>query len=157
MAPLRSDNKSGLCATCYRRAYQLANQLHLNEKQRMYREGDIPRYLLQTARKRAKANGVEFDLTVDQIHVPTHCPLLGVELHMGSRENHEHAPSLDRIDNALGYTPSNIQVLSMAANRAKSNLSEEQLRVFCTAYLASQGLQVCSVPRFMLASQWEIA
>lgn len=38
----------------------------------------------------------------------------------------ENSPSIDRIQNDLGYVPGNIGVISMLANRIKSSLTLEQ-------------------------------
>lgn len=46
------------------------------------------------------------------------------------------SPSLDRIDNRMGYVPGNVWVISWKANRMKSDASMEELRVFCTNMLA---------------------
>jgi hypothetical protein len=39
---------------------------------------------------------------------------------------HDNSPQLDRRDTLRGYTKDNIWVISLKANRSKSNLSYEQ-------------------------------
>lgn len=77
------------------------------------------------ARKRALELGLPFSLDPENIHIPTHCPVLGMELTLkGSRDSR---PSLDRIIPSRGYTPENARVISFRANRIKSDATEEEL------------------------------
>lgn len=81
--------------------------------------------ILQSAKSRAKERNYEFDLTVKDFTVPDFCPVLGTPLlFTGSRDNR---PSLDRLDNSKGYTKDNVRVISMRANRFKSDASLEEL------------------------------
>jgi hypothetical protein len=90
---------------------------------------EIIRRLKQSALKR----GIYFDLTtqdLDYIGFPLTCPILNVPLkwHRGKAE--DDSISFDRIDSSLGYTRDNIQIISWKANRAKNNLTEEELKKF---------------------------
>ncbi len=38
------------------------------------------------------------------------------------------SPSLDRLDNTLGYIPGNVQVISWKANQIKSNATLQELQ-----------------------------
>ena len=80
--------------------------------------------LLRWARRRAQNQGLPFELELEHISIPSHCPLLGVPLKPGTGPN---SPSLDRFDPKLGYVPTNVWVISVAANTAKHNLSPPQL------------------------------
>jgi hypothetical protein len=82
--------------------------------------------MLQRSRRRAKQLGITFALTVKDIHIPLYCPVLGILLIR--RGNPDHAPSLDRIDNRLGYTLTNVVVISKRANRIKSDSSLDELQ-----------------------------
>lgn len=83
-------------------------------------------YLLNVARQRAKARGVEFCITETDLVMPENCPLLGVKLDSYADDVDVH-PSIDRIDPKLGYVPGNVWVISHRANRIKSNASAEEL------------------------------
>lgn len=79
----------------------------------------------------AKKRGIEFDLTLPDINnlsFPITCPILDIPLkyHSGKPENDSY--SIDRIDNNLGYISGNLQVISYKANRAKNNLTDEELK-----------------------------
>ena len=84
--------------------------------------------LYWNARNRAKAKGIEFALQVSDIVVPKLCPVLGLELVIGTGFAKPNSPSLDRIDPALGYIPGNIAVISHKANTIKSNATMDELK-----------------------------
>lgn len=73
-------------------------------------------------------------LTVEDIHVPTTCPLLGVPLVISPAGVFvtKCSPSVDRIDSTKGYTKDNIWVISHLANTMKNSASKLELRTFCT-------------------------
>jgi len=52
--------------------------------------------------------------------------VLGIPLKFGGKD---YAPSMDKIIPALGYVKGNIQIISMRANRIKSNATTEELRL----------------------------
>lgn len=86
------------------------------------RENNPKSYLLQNAKSRAKKKGLEFDLTVDDFEIPTHCPVFGFELELLSGQGtKDNKPSLDRIKSSKGYVKGNVQVLSWRANNLKSD------------------------------------
>ena len=91
-------------------------------------------YLLNSVKSRAKKIGIPFNLDVDDIVIPTHCPLLGIELtkEIGRCNN---TPSIDKINPELGYVKGNVWIVSWKANRIKSNLSKDELQLFCTNLL----------------------
>jgi hypothetical protein len=82
------------------------------------------RYILKQAESRARHRGLPFALTLEDVPVPTHCPVLGIPLDSRDRD---HTPSLDRIKNEKGYTPDNVAVISMRANRIKSDAELHEL------------------------------
>lgn len=88
----------------------------------------------QSARRRAQLKGLVFEISVEDITIPEFCPILGIPLVSaiggGRRGGERNSPSLDRIDNNLGYTKENIQVISTLANAMKSSASPEELIKF---------------------------
>lgn len=82
--------------------------------------------MVSTAKIRAAARGLEFNITKDDLALPTHCPILGIELSFEGPSK-ENSPSLDRIDNSRGYVVGNVQVISWRANRLKSDATKEEL------------------------------
>jgi hypothetical protein len=88
-------------------------------------------YSLNSIKGRAKKRGLEFTLKLEDVIVPEYCPILGIKLeHSTGHGGKIHSPSIDRIDNARGYTPDNIQVISTLANQMKSSATPEQLLMF---------------------------
>lgn len=88
------------------------------------------RHLLNKARWRAKRDEREFRITEADILAvwpqDNRCPILGCELQCG--QGRDFAPSLDRIDNAQGYVPGNLAVLSWKANAMKRELTVDHIR-----------------------------
>lgn len=84
-------------------------------------------------RQRAKARGLECDLSPEDIVIPEKCPVFGFPLNisMGQGAGGQFdSPSVDRIDNEQGYIRGNIQVMSHLANRMKSSATRDQLQLF---------------------------
>ncbi len=84
------------------------------------------------ARKRAKANNLEIDISPNDIpDIPSVCPILGIKLKRNiNKSKHgpsDNSPSLDRIDCQKGYIKGNIRIISNRANRIKSNATLEEL------------------------------
>lgn len=99
------------------------------------------RRLLALAKHRAKKQGVPFDLSAEDIHIPHVCPALGIRLkrNLGGRSQSAASPTLDRIKPDLGYIRGNVIVLSAKANAIKQNATPKELeRVasFCRQLVA---------------------
>lgn len=94
----------------------------------------VARELISNARRRAHQGGLDCTITIaDLLPLPAMCPVLGIVLNYGGLRScggmqQEDAPSLDRIDNAKGYVPGNVAVISWRANRLKSDASILELR-----------------------------
>lgn len=101
---------------------------------------DVRYNLLHNAKKRAKNRNLDFTITKDDIVVPEKCPILGIPLKTGrgARNYIDTSPSLDRINNSLGYTPGNVQVISMRANRLKNDATPCELEALIR-HLKEQG------------------
>ena len=86
--------------------------------------------MLIGARTNAKRRGLEFTITVDDIHIPDVCPVLGIPLYVAPIEIggvSPNSPSIDRINNELGYVPGNIRVISWRANNLKRDATADEL------------------------------
>jgi hypothetical protein len=87
--------------------------------------------LLRSARRRANQQSLAFNLTVEDIEdvwpADGRCPILRMPMEQGRGSFHDGSPTLDQLDPAFGYEADNIAVISFAANRAKGNLSLEEL------------------------------
>jgi hypothetical protein len=92
----------------------------------IYMSHPIEKKLLYAATKRSNRDGNDCTITIEDIKVPKHCPVLGLELRqaigagrLGFLGN-PNAPSLDRVDNTRGYVKDNICVISRKANVLKN-------------------------------------
>lgn len=83
--------------------------------------------LLNQKKNYCVKNNVDFDLCVEDLTFPSHCPVLGVELNYFSEVISNNSPSLDRFDPNGGYVKGNVIVISMRANRLKMNASPDEL------------------------------
>lgn len=91
--------------------------------------------ILRKVRIRARKAGMVATIRPEDLHWPTHCPVLGLELDystprglrdvMGDKNSR---PSIDRWDNSKGYVPGNCFVISYRANVIKNNATAEELQ-----------------------------
>ena len=106
-----------------------AKKFRNSEKGRHYR-------LLENAKRRAKKKNLEFSIALDDFEIPKRCPLLGIPLQLGGDGLFNmNSPSLDRIDNSRGYVKGNVAVISLKANKIKSDLSIDKLRFLGNALM----------------------
>lgn len=102
---------------------------------RTYRFKSPAAYLYRIAKHRAKKKGIEFSIEVGDIVLPTHCPILGIELTMhsdGTTGGKNNSYSLDRIDTTQGYVKGNVHVISFLANSMKRNATPRELLCFAS-------------------------
>ena len=109
--------------------YRDNNRPMIQEKGREYYRRKLPNRLLNAAKARARTHNLEFTITLEDIVVPTHCPLLGIELRVaeGRTSSKAHSPSLDRFDCSKGYIKGNVWVISQRANTMKSDATLDEL------------------------------
>ncbi len=84
------------------------------------------RYLISKAKARSKRYGIPFEISVEDVSLPTHCPLLNIPLDPCS-DLRDFRPSLDRLDNSKGYIRGNVVVVSWRANRLKGDATADEL------------------------------
>ncbi len=78
--------------------------------------------MINSARTRAKNKGLAFNITEADIVIPDTCPVLGIEiLKTKAPRQTDGSPSLDRIDNSVGYVRGNVAVVSLRANNLKND------------------------------------
>ena len=100
------------------------------EYMKAWRTRNPAKWLLSSSKSSAKLKGLPFDLEESDIVVPTHCPILGIELKLGTAGTgacRDAAPSLDRIIPEKGYVKGNVVVVSFRANRIKSNATADEI------------------------------
>lgn len=93
-----------------------------------WNKDNIKRAMVGRARRRAEKQGWEFSITESDFEIPPVCPIYGIELDQyAAGVNNPHTPSLDRIDSTKGYIPGNVPVISLRANKHKSDASRDEL------------------------------
>lgn len=83
------------------------------------------------AKSRAKRAGVEFTIKLEDIAVPTKCPVFGTKLRFNNSGRgysaKDDSASLDRINPNRGYVKGNVVVVSWKANRTKAGLTPREV------------------------------
>lgn len=116
--------------TTDRRRYQ-------SNRYKLLRKEEPQKWWIYQLRSKSKKLGLDFDLTAEDIMIPTHCPVFGIELTWeGDRDS---MPSIDRIENNRGYVKGNIIVVSFRANRIKSDATTEELLKLARFYGKESG------------------
>lgn len=109
-----------------------------------YKKLDPRRKLYYGAKRRAKTDGHEFTIQIEDIVIPEFCPVFGIKIEDGTGTGcrgggvNDNSASLDRVDNSMGYVPGNVAVISRRANRAKNDSSASEL-VSLLTYASKQG------------------
>jgi hypothetical protein len=117
---LRSNGVSLYCKIC-----AIDNEKNGRARRR---KADPFGFALGQLRRNAKKRGLEFSVTKkDFLPLPTHCPVLNVELDY-SGAGTWNAASIDRSDCSKGYIPGNVVIMSKRANMLKNDASPEELR-----------------------------
>ena len=79
------------------------------------------------AKARAKAKDQPFNLTSQDIIIPTLCPVLKIPLIQGDGCITDASPTLDKRIPHLGYVVGNVTVISNLANKIKQNANSMQI------------------------------
>lgn len=100
---------------------------------------DPLKQMFRSIKQRAKDAGLELSISITDIKIPDTCPVLGIPLVFGVKRGpglaeRDQRPSVDRIDNTIGYTKSNIVVVSYRANRIKSDATTDELEAVARFY-----------------------
>lgn len=117
------------------KARKAAIKYYNNNKDRVlannerWKQNNPEYYLWHSARQRAKVKGLDFNIDVADVIIPSICPALLMPIKWKDKD---FGPSIDRIDNNKGYIKGNIQVISKKANRMKNNATKIELENFCS-------------------------
>lgn len=121
-----TDLRRGSATSCGCSHRELARQQSTTHGQ----TGTPEHHLWTSARDRHRRRGIPFNITLDDIHIPEFCPVLGLRLEpgVGLGGFQDASPSIDRIDPHKGYTPDNIVVMSFRANALKRDATLAELQ-----------------------------
>lgn len=95
--------------------------------------------LFHAAKHRCKSTGVDFTISIDDVVIPTTCPVLGIALESGGGGFSNNSPSIDRVSPDKGYTPENIRVISWRANKLKSDATLDEMVAVLNYMLSCRG------------------
>jgi len=114
------------------RVYQLMTQHNLETPERRKKgywktQDEKTKWIQRTLNGKASREEREVLLDVLKQNLPTHCPILGIELvygNVGIRA--DNSASIDRFNSDEPYTPENVNIISWRANRIKNNGTLEE-------------------------------
>lgn len=150
----KPDGVIAVCKKCYnnktrKKSYEkhkerLKEEYKINPEKRKYakdrsksfRENNPEAVIYGQARYRhyERFADTEFNLSIEDIVIPAACPILNVKLSKPGGDK-KYSPSLDRIDNTVGYVKGNVRVVSYKANHMKADASREELENFANNIL----------------------
>ena len=100
-------------------------------------------HLHKSCRRSAKRRGHECTITVEMIEemlAPMTCSVTGLPLTWahpgGSSRDNPWAPSIDRLDNAIGYVPGNVRLVCWAFNKMRSEWPDDVVLMLAKAVIA---------------------
>ena len=107
-------------------------QNKVRKKQEQEKESKDPKEHIRIAIRRRKSQtknkNYDFNIELEDLEIPTHCPILGLELTFGKGiKVRETSATLDRIDSSKGYVKGNVQIISYRANRIKNDATLDEL------------------------------
>lgn len=113
------------------KAWAKRNPKEANERMKHWRQRN-PKYMLHaSAKRRAKAKDIVFDITIDDIpEIPELCPIALIPIYPrddGTKGPCDNSPTLDRKIPSKGYVKGNVFVISHRGNRWKSEMTQEDL------------------------------
>jgi hypothetical protein len=128
----------GLCLAHYHNKRYHDNPEAARARVEKYLQTHPENRITSSAKYNAKKRNIEFDITPDDIVIPTHCPILGIKLNRKSNVGKGkrgpksgaqagNSPSIDRIDSSKGYIKGNVHVISWRANHIKNDATKEEL------------------------------
>lgn len=111
-------NKEGY----FRRARKSYDQTFNSSDERLHR-------MLVEAKSRAKSRSLQYDITSDDVKWNDICPVFGIPITISrskGRGGDCNSPSLDRINNSLGYEKGNVRIISNRANKLKNSMTRQE-------------------------------
>lgn len=134
---------------CYLHWYNTTQRNKESERirQAKYRSNNFPKYILTRFKSKAKKEGRNFNLDENWIKTQLKnkvCSVTGLPFEIPTYkpgkvgERGPWTPSVDRIDNNLGYTKNNCQLVIWMYNLAKNNYTENDLIRMSMAFVSKK-------------------
>lgn len=131
-SPVRNGHRS-MCRSCTTQR-QREHLVSLDDNAKLKK---CMNFRFLGAKDRARQNNIPFDITLDYLielweHQKGKCALSGIEMTFDLKKGRTPTNlSIDKIDRKKGYIRGNIQLVCMACNQIKSDLSEDKMYYFC--------------------------
>lgn len=122
----------------YERAWRQNNPDKVKARYANWANKNPARRLFSSAKKRAKANRLAFDIEITDVEVPEFCPVFGVRLETKNGKRGSNHITLDKVIPSLGYVKGNVRVISCRANMLKSSatlLESQQIVSYIETHL----------------------
>ena len=143
-AALTDDN---WLASRQKNSIYICNACSRQEKVDWWNKFSDAEYLFKRAQTRAKQNGREFSITIEDVEAVDSdmCPILHIPIKRylmvsdstadGTKSIQQpDSKSLDRIDATKGYTPDNIRVISWRGNELLKDMTINELKLISDYY-----------------------
>lgn len=133
---------SNKCAVRFHGKF-VRNKAKQAQRQTTYYSANPAKRLIVTSKQSAKVKGLQHSLT--EAHLNNHlatgkCQVTGLpvqsNIETGATRG-AYSPSLDRIDNSVGYINTNVRIVSWQYNLAKGKFSDRDLNNLAIALVAS--------------------
>lgn len=112
---------AGQCKCCQQIRDRNYNKTHKHKRNWYLKfRKNWHRVLFNCAKSRAKKKNLPFNLELSDIIIPEFCPVLGIKLEKSNNYVKDCSPTIDRLNNNLGYVKGNICVMSYRANCIKN-------------------------------------
>jgi len=115
--PYSSFHKHKLCPNGYN---TICKTCRKPISKQLWDDTSIEYKIFHRARSRANKKNIDFNIELEDIIVPSICPVLNIE---------NFIPSIDKINHNFGYIKGNVRVISNRANMLKNNASIEELEL----------------------------
>lgn len=136
-------NRGGLCRECK----DCQRKRYYEQRNKLFEDNELAlKYKLQQAlkgtRRRSKEKNIYNNLTLDYLMYlwekqDGKCALTGMQMTYKFYEGRVNTNlSVDRIDSTKGYSKDNVQLVCMAANQMKNDLTMSEFIELCEAVLA---------------------
>lgn len=126
-------NRRHICKECANKR-QLKHDVNLSKDKKLHK---CLQHRFLGAKDRATKQSIPFDITLEYIQELWDkqkglCAISGLPMTFNLREGRVHSNiSIDKIDRLKGYTIGNVQLVCMACNQIKSDMTNEEMYNFC--------------------------
>lgn len=112
------ENKEKIAES--KKRYRKENITEIKQKEKRRYKTNCIDYILRNIKKKCIDKNIPYTITKEDIIIPEKCPILGIDIIVGSESLWENSPSIDRLVPELGYTKENVRIISRRANTIKN-------------------------------------